>query len=57
MLNKRTGGGYVYPASPEMFEFMFQIVDILKSKGKSAAVLMLSYGTPSPLLPSPHHID
>jgi acetyl esterase/lipase len=26
-----------------MFEFMFQIVDVLQSKGKNAAVLMLSY--------------
>jgi acetyl esterase/lipase len=32
-----------------MFEFMFQIVDVLKSKGKNAAVLMLSYGTSSPV--------
>ncbi|KAG0648401.1 hypothetical protein D0Z07_5470 [Hyphodiscus hymeniophilus] len=38
------GGGYVFPASPEMFEFMFQIVDTLQAKGKNAAVLFLSYG-------------
>ena len=41
--NNQTGGGYVFPASPEMFEFMFQIVSAFESKGKSAAVLMLSY--------------
>lgn len=41
----RTGGGYVFPSSPEMFEFMFQVVDVLKANGKNAAVLFLSYGT------------
>jgi acetyl esterase/lipase len=43
MLIERLGGGYVFPPPLEMFEFMFQIVDALKSKGKNAAVLMLSY--------------
>ncbi|KAH7420210.1 Alpha/Beta hydrolase protein [Cadophora sp. MPI-SDFR-AT-0126] len=37
------GGGYVVPASPEMFEFMFQIVDLLNKNGKNVACLMLSY--------------
>jgi len=37
------GGGYVFPASPDMFSFMFQIVALLKKQNKSVAVLMLSY--------------
>ena len=41
----KIGGGYVFPAAPEMFEFMFQIVDALKATGKDVAVLFLSYGT------------
>jgi len=27
-----------------MFDFMFQVVNVLKSQGKSVAVLFLSYG-------------
>ncbi|KAH8598102.1 prolyl oligopeptidase-like protein [Bisporella sp. PMI_857] len=50
------GGGYVVPASPEMFEFMFQIVDALKSQGKSAAVLMLSYDL-APTAPYPRQLQ
>jgi hypothetical protein len=38
------GGGYVLPASDAMVEFMFQVVDSLKSKGKNVACLFLSYG-------------
>jgi len=37
------GGGYVFSAAPEMFDFMFQVVNVLKSQGKSVAVLFLSY--------------
>jgi hypothetical protein len=33
-----------------MFEFMFQIVDHLNSKGKNVAVLMLAYGKSPPRL-------
>jgi acetyl esterase/lipase len=43
MLTAPIGGGYVFPAAPEMFEFMFQIVDALSKQGKSVAVLFLSY--------------
>jgi hypothetical protein len=32
-----------------MFEFIFQVVDVLKSNGKNAAVLFLSYGTSTSL--------
>jgi hypothetical protein len=45
------GGGYCFPAGPDMFEFMFQIVDVLQAQGKNVSVLMLSYGTLS-LLPA-----
>jgi acetyl esterase/lipase len=38
-----------------MFEFMFQIVDVLKSKGKNAACLFLSYGTPTSFQNSRFH--
>ncbi|OWP02655.1 hypothetical protein B2J93_6488 [Marssonina coronariae] len=37
------GGGYVLPASDQMFEFMFQVVEGLNSKGKDAACLFLAY--------------
>ncbi|TVY54411.1 Steryl acetyl hydrolase 1 [Lachnellula cervina] len=37
------GGGYTFPASPEMFEFMFQIISVLQSQGKNVACLFLSY--------------
>lgn len=40
------------PASPEWFDFMFDVVDSLKSAGKDAACLFLSYGnTPLFLIP------
>ena len=42
-LTTASGGGYCIPASPHMFEFMFQIVSILAAQGKEVAVLMLSY--------------
>jgi acetyl esterase/lipase len=41
--NTYTGGGYCVPAGPDMFVFMFQIVSLLASQGKSVSVLMLSY--------------
>jgi hypothetical protein len=47
-----TGGGYVLPAVPAQFEFVFQIMDMLKSKGKNAACLFLSYGISPSLSPS-----
>ena len=31
------------PAGQDMFEFMFQIVDVLTKQNKDVAVLMLSY--------------
>ncbi|TVY17975.1 Steryl acetyl hydrolase 1 [Lachnellula arida] len=37
------GGGYTFPAAPEMFEFMFQIISALQSQGKNIACLFLSY--------------
>ncbi|KAG4414198.1 hypothetical protein IFR04_012645, partial [Cadophora malorum] len=37
------GGGYVMPASEFMVEFMFQVVDFLNKKGKSASCLFLAY--------------
>ncbi|TVY86225.1 ATP-dependent RNA helicase, partial [Lachnellula willkommii] len=37
------GGGYTFPAAPEMFEFMFQIISVLQSQGKNIACLFLSY--------------
>ncbi|KAI6716353.1 hypothetical protein JHW43_001131 [Diplocarpon mali] len=43
-LMRRTGGGYVLPALDQMFEFMFQVVEGLNSKGKDAACLFLAYG-------------
>jgi len=53
----KTGGGYVLPASPEMFLFYFQLISRIESAGKSAAVLFLSYGI-SLLLPLPQiHIN
>jgi len=40
------GGGYTVPASKEMVEFMFQVVDVLNSQDRKeeAACLFLSYG-------------
>ena len=50
--NAQIGGGYVVPAAPEFFEFMFRIVDFCKAQGKDVACLMPAYGTlPLPLLP------
>jgi hypothetical protein len=49
--NMQTGGGYVVPAAPEFFEFMFRIVNFCKSKGKDVSCLMLAYGI---LSPAPH---
>lgn len=37
------GGGFVFPAPPEFFEFMFQCVDRFTKEGKSVACLFLSY--------------
>ncbi|XMA12700.1 hypothetical protein WAI453_005491 [Rhynchosporium graminicola] len=37
------GGGYVLPASDHMFEFMFQVVDVLNKKGKNVACLFMAY--------------
>ncbi|TVY39921.1 Steryl acetyl hydrolase [Lachnellula subtilissima] len=37
------GGGYTFPAAPEMFEFMFQIISVLQSQGKNVSCLFLSY--------------
>jgi acetyl esterase/lipase len=37
-------GGFVFPASPEQFEYMFQIVENCSSHGKKVACLFLSYG-------------
>jgi len=37
------GGGYVVPAAPEFFEFMFRVVDFCKAQGKDVACLMPAY--------------
>ena len=44
------------PASEFMVEFMFQVVDFLNKKGKSASCLFLAYGTSPVPLPFPPHI-
>ncbi|QSZ35846.1 hypothetical protein DSL72_006968 [Monilinia vaccinii-corymbosi] len=46
------GGGFVLPASPESFEFLFKLVDGAETEGKSLAVLFLSYDlSPSAVYP------
>lgn len=37
------GGGFVLPASPEMFELMYQTQQVLQKQGKDVAVIFLAY--------------
>ena len=38
------GGGYVVPASPEMFQFLYQIQQEISKQEKDVAVIFLAYG-------------
>lgn len=38
------GGGYIVPALPDLFDYIFQMIDIVEKEGKSVACLFLSYG-------------
>lgn len=52
----KVGGGYVVPASEFMFEFIFQVVDVLSAQGKSVSALFLSYDL-APSAPYPRQLQ